>query len=168
LWRITHAVPHHVTDGRRGEVSVGERHRDDRAEEDPDPEVEAPRPRPAAVDDVLLAEAVVGCAEEAGPWDQPPDDQIDEAAEADHGAGGGRDRPADAQPDLVVEPHVGRRARQQRDEGRDAGEPPQLAREGERFVARPQTPHYVGGRHVLSVAMLFVPIIPWIEFSESS
>ena len=47
-----------------------------------DAEVEAPRPGAAAVDDVLFAEPRVLGAEEARPRDHPPDDEVDEAAEA--------------------------------------------------------------------------------------
>ena len=67
--------------------------RDDRDEEDRDLEPEPPEPGPAAADDVLLAEGLALEPEEAGPRDQPTEEEVGEAAEDDHDRQRGEQRP---------------------------------------------------------------------------
>src|SRR5581483_6342875 len=117
---------------------------DEPGDPDRDPVPEAPRPRAATVDDVLLAQARLLGAEEARPRDQPPDDQVDEAAEADHDPGGRGERGADAEVLVMPEPEVRRGARQDRDRSGDASQPAQLRGEGHRLLARAK--HRGGGR----------------------
>src|SRR2546422_3405381 len=76
----------------------------------------APRPEPGApaAEHVVLAHALVVDPEQARPGDEPAQDEVDEATEADDEQEGRRDRPADRPSFVVVEPREGRRARQQR------------------------------------------------------
>src|SRR5262249_3085101 len=123
---------------------------DDRAQEDRDPVPEPPRPGSAAIDDVLFAEPRLLGAEEARPRNETADDEVDQAAETnDHAEARGHGLP-DAEMRTVPEPEVGGRARQDRDEGRDAGELPELRRERDRLLTRSEGdgPRRFGGcRH---------------------
>ena len=122
--------------------------RDDPGDPDPDAVVEAPRPGTAPVDDVLLAQPRLLGAEEARPRDHPPDDEVDEAAEADDDEHGEDERRDDGVVRRMAEPEERGWARQHRDEGRDAGKLPQLPGEGDRLLARPKgRPCYVRSRH---------------------
>ena len=147
--RIDVAAPGHVASGLFFATAREPDERDQPGEEDADPEEEAPGPGAAAVDDVLLAQPRLLGAEQARPGDQTADDEVDEAAEADHDAGGRAERGPDAESDLVVEPEVRGRARQERDDRRDAGQPAQLGGERHRLLARAQCAADLDHRHVV-------------------
>ena len=103
--------------------------RDQPAEPDHEPFDEpAPCPGTAPVDDVLLTELRVVGAEEARPGQDLADEEVDQAAEDHDDEEGHEDRLADAPAIVVVEPVVDGGARQDRDERREAGEPPQFPR----------------------------------------
>ena len=134
-------VPHQVTclsGGCRGELVDRKMSVKNSPMKIAEPEPEAPGPGATTVDDVFLAEPGLLGAEEARPRDQAPDDQVDQATEADHDAHGGDDRAADAQVGVVPEPEVGGRAREDRDERRDPRQLAQLRGKGDRLLARAQ------------------------------
>src|ERR1041384_7703406 len=99
---------------------------DDRGQEDREPVPEPPCPGAAPVDDVLFAEPRLLGSEQARPWNETPDHEVDEATEADdHAEARGHGLP-DAQMRAVPEPEIGCRAGQDRDERGDARELSQL------------------------------------------
>ncbi len=98
---------------------------------------EPPRPRAPPVDDVFLAQPPFLRAEEARPGNEPADDQIDQAAEPDHGGAGREERLAHTETDFLVEEEIRGRACQERDDRGDARQAAQLAGERNSLLARP-------------------------------
>ena len=81
---------------------------------------ETPEPDAPPRDDVLLAQLLALEPEEARPRDQPVEDEVDDAAEADDEPERGEDRP-EPRPALgLVEPDDDRGGREERDGGRGA------------------------------------------------
>ncbi len=95
-------------------------HGDDRADPEEEPNLLAPVPDATPVDDVLFLDRHALLAEQRGPRDPAAHGDVGEAPEAHGDQQGEQDRPAHAEPGLLVKPHVEHRDRHDRDDRRDA------------------------------------------------